>query len=337
MKPIQLLAGVAAVIILGIAGWMFLGNTPQEVEPVAISEEATVAPTEESIVVVEPETPTEVPTLLPTETAVPATETAVPATEIPLPTETPLPTVSPTPERILITHPNDLIGTWQFTDPYSENTFRFYPNGTLAIAYTLAHLEAGDIALAADYWFEDGLWWTREPSIYPGQSTDDGSNNTCRINGRWFKGRFKVVVQDEQTLRFITIGSCPGQNDWIAGTYTRLTAQPIDLHIDPGSGLVINPDTFPDDMPFIVEGTLMEVDLTSTDVPQLLVRLPSGETANIVTQAIDQILDTVGTHVDLTAYEYEVSPVNPLRVRATVQMQNDGVLTSDDLIVIAVE
>ena len=337
MKPIQLLAGVAAIIILGVAGWLLLGNTPQEVEPVAISKEATVAPTEERIAVVEPETPTEEPTL-------PPTETAVPATELP-PTDTPLPTVSPTPERMLITHPNDLIGTWQLNRPppsdegIGESVIRFYPGGTFTVADTVADIDAGNIKLAADYWFEDGLWWTRQASIGQVFWGSSGSPGSCFTGtGRWLKTHFEVVVQDEQTLEFFApAGGCRFQKNWMVGVYTRITAEPVDLRIDPNSGLLINPDPLPDDDSFIVEGTLMEVDLTSADAPQLAVRLPSGETVNIVTQPVDQILDTASTNVDLTAYEYEVSPLNPLRIRATVQKQNNGLLTSDDLIVLAVD
>jgi hypothetical protein len=329
MKPIQVLAGVAALIIIAAAGWMLLGNNAQEVEPAAIPAEVTVAPTEERIAVVETEIPTEVPTVLPT-------ETAVPATEIP-PTETSLPTESPTPDRMLITHPNDLIGTWHFAPrsiEHDEDFFRFYPDGTFAVADSVADLEAGNIKLVADYWFEDGLLWTRQPSV--GQSHWNGGE--CFNNGKWRKTRFEVIVQDEQTLEIIAPGvSCKAQKQWLEGVYTRITAEPVDLHIDPDSGLLINPDSFPDDDSFIVEGTLMDVDLTSSDAPQLVMRLPSGETVTIVTQPSDQILDTAGNTVDLTTYEYEVSPLNPLRIRATVQKQDDGLLISDDLIVLFVE
>ncbi|MCP5098761.1 MAG: hypothetical protein GY943_24685, partial [Chloroflexi bacterium] len=253
--------------------------------------------------------------------------------------ETPLPTVSPTPERILITHPNALIGTWWRDPPATsannvEDVYRFHPDGTFAVAETVADVEAGNIKLVADYWFEDGLFWTRQPSV--GQAYWPVCNRNT--SGRWRKTRFEIIVQDEQTLKFIVpSSSCQNQMQWLIGDYTRITTEPVDLHIDPDSGLAINPDPFPDDEPFIVEGTLMEVDLTSSDVPQLVMRLPSGETVIIITQPSDQILDTAGTAVDLTAYEYEVSPVNPFRIRATVQTQENGLLISDDLTVLNVE
>ncbi len=337
MKPIQVFAGVAALLILVTTGWMLFGNNPQQVEePAAILEEATAAPTQETFAVVEPELPTETAAVLPTETAVPAAETP--------PTETPLPTSSLTLERTLITHPNDLIGTWH-RDPSSvveaigydlaEKVIRFYPGGTFAVANTLAELEAGDIQLAADYWFEDGMLQTQQPSIGQEYWT---ANGCLRSSGKWGKSRFEVAVKDEQTLEFVMLsGGCQSQRDWIVGVYTPTTADTIDLHIDPDSGLVINPDSVPGNASFIVEGTLIDVDLTSSDAPQLVVRLPSGETVLIASQPIDQVLDSAGINVDLTTYEYDVSPPNPLRIRATVQEQDDGVLVSDSLTVLAVE
>jgi hypothetical protein len=337
MKPIQVLAGVAALTILAVAGWLLWGNNAQQVEPAALSVEATVAPTEESIAVVEPEMPTEAPTL-------PPTETAVPATDIP-PTVTSLPTVPPTPEQMLVTHPNDLIGTWHRVVPNfnrgerAEDIIRFYPNGTFAVALTVADMEAGNIKLAADYWFEDGLFWTRQASI--GRiywATNDGGGECFNSNtGKWRKTHFEVIVQDEQTVEIIATVGCRFQMGTLNGVYTPVTAEPDDLRIDPDTGLAVNPVLFPDEDSFIVEGTLMAVDLTSSDAPQLVLRLPSGETVTIVTQPIDQILDTAGTTVDLTTYEYEVSPPNPLRIRATVQKQDNGLLISDNLTVLVVE
>ena len=335
MKPLQVLAGIAAVIVLIVAGWMLFNPDSPQVEP-ENSEVATVVPTQETLAVVETEMSTEAP-------AVPPTETAVPATEIP-PTVTPLPTLSPTPERMLITHPNDLIGTWRRVPPPSttgigEKIIRFYSDGTFAVANTVADMRANSIQIAAEYWFEDGLWWTRQPSI--GLSfwgVNDGGGE-CLVNGTWRKTQFEVVVRDEQTLEFIVVpeGVCRPHKLWMEGVYTRIRLEPVDLRIDPDSGLLINPDPFPDNASFIVEGTLMEVDLTSSEAPQLVVRLPSGETVNIVTQPSEQILDSAGTTVDLSAYEYEVSPLNPLRVQATVQGQDNGLLISDDLIVLVVD
>jgi hypothetical protein len=109
--------------------------------------------------------PTATPTALPTQTAIPTptqttapTSTPLPTATVP-PTQTPLPTPTPTNTPVPTATPTatqpstatqpltlkveDLVGTWKTADKTMDSYIQFKRDGTFALAYTIATLDAG--------------------------------------------------------------------------------------------------------------------------------------------------------------------------------------------------
>ncbi|GAB4268294.1 MAG: hypothetical protein Kow0080_11100 [Candidatus Promineifilaceae bacterium] len=92
--------------------------------------------------------------------------------------------------------------------------------------------------------------------------------------------------------------------------------------VDAATGLPLNPNTIPDG-PFIVEGTIANMNLSPQSAPEFVVRIPSGKTYRIRSQALSDITYDDGESVTVDGFS------QGLLVRATVEQQVGTVGTGD--------
>ncbi len=323
MKPIQVLAGVATLIILIAAGWMLFGNDSPQVEPAVLEVEATIAPTQEAIVIVEPEMPTEAPVVMPTETAVPPTQTPVP----------PLPTATLAPANI--TTVGELAGYWQrslsnlsLNNTRNQDVYHFRVDGILEVAVSLADLEAGEVKARANYWFEDGLWQSQITSgIWTGFNCYSGT-------GKPGTGRYEIRPVEDGTIRFLTISdpctmrvlNLTDDNN----TLTMLDLADEDWFTDTETGLPLNPGEFPADSQFVLVGTMLNLDASNAAAPVVMLRLPSGQVVEVIAPPLSEITIDGEVAPDLAAYD----PLYPVRARLLVQVAEDGSLQAVEMLVL---
>ncbi len=103
---------------------------------------------------------------------------------------------------------------------------------------------------------------------------------------------------------------------------------------DPDTGLPLNPETLPDG-PFIVEGSIANLNLTPQDKPEFVIRVASGKTYRIRSQPLSNTTYDDGEAIAPSAF------TQGMRVRATVvQIEADGssgrirLMVSEDLTII---